>query len=618
MPNILGFSFASPWYLLLGPIVLAGLFYAYRRGGQGREVIVSTTFILRDLAGIPKIRQKFWPPPRFFFELLLLLSLTFGAAGISSQKFEERIVVLIDNSFSMAARSNNNGNDKLIDLAVRDAKSYLATLVFDKGTKVCVTSPDLRCLSEAFVSASESANQLKRINFVYSEDRIENALARLLSNDDSSEIVVFSDKSSVDVPSKNARIKLRSSSTLLDKRENVAILGIKSETGSRPGLVKIVATIVGFAEAAHDIAVQVDSLERIGDGYSFNNLGTKNIKLKAGESASVFFEVPSAAAYKVYLSGSGALSFDSISADNAAYISPEVGAGRGFLVSNFTPRELGLDKLRNLSFTHARPGEFKVVSPDVDFVIFHNFVPPEPPQVSSIYINPIGDADLFNVSEEIVRKSDPIVVTSWDEINPITAYIKFHILRLESVTPLIAKKEARAIVQSSAGAVVLSAEFGRFRSVATGFELFPFEPKGNPILSILTLNILKWVSGSGVAGGYTETPFKASAAIGDLTDVLGESKYQEGEWIDSPGVFVRDGNLNSSSGLLAANFFASSESDKYSAQKFVVPGDTATQSDSSEVDKTYAPYLILAALIMTLGDLFVRVYLIVQRRWRVS
>jgi hypothetical protein len=615
MPNILGFSFMTPFYLVLLPLGLAGLFYAYRRGGKGREVLVATTFILREIAGVPKIRQKFWPPARFFLELLILIALILGAAGIASRKFEDSVVVLIDNSLSMAAKSGDIGNFRLLDLAKRDAITYLGNLSFSKGAKVCITSPNLKCLSDQTVSASEASSIIEDISIAYGEDRIEASIVSLLATEIDSQIVVFSDKQPAANATLNKRIRYRGSKELTKSLQNIAILGVKTEPGSKSGLLKVSASVVGFTDSTNQISVQLESVDEVSNEFNFTNSGVKNISVAPGETANVSFEVPKSLGYKVSIDSPKAHAFDSISDDNQVFIAPDVSAGRGLLVSNFSPRELGLHSLKNVSFDHVKPANFNSIPSNIDFAIFHNFVPKIPPTVSSLYVNPIESSALFEVEEEKFARVQPIEITSWDEINPITAYIKLPLLRLDSATPLKPKSGADVVVQSSVGPIIVSGTLQRDRYASIGFEIFPFEPRGNPVLSILTLNLIKWIAGSGVSLGYAEAPFLVSSSVGTVSKLDSSQEFESGATIFNPGLFKKSGTK---ADILAVNFFSASESDKLNSQKFLIPAEQKSDNANLKVDDTYAEYMILASLLLILSDLAFRSYILRIRKGRAN
>ncbi len=615
MPNILGFSFLSPFYLALLPVVAASLFYAYRRGGKGREVVVATTFILRELVGIPKIRQKFWPPPRFFLELLTLIALILGAAGIASQKFDDAVVVLIDNSMSMAAKSGDIGNEELLELAKRDAVTYLGGLSLGKGAKVCVTSPALKCLTDNVTSTSDAASMIDDIRIAFGEDRIEASIVSLLAKEINSQLVVFSDKQPAESSPQNKRVRYRGSKELTKPLQNIAIMGVKTEAGSKSGLLKVLVSIVGFTETSNQVSVQLKSLEEVSGGFNLSDSGLKKISVGSGETVTVSFEVPKSLGYKISIDSPQAHSFDSISRDNVVFIAPDVSAGRGLLVSNFSPKELGLHSFKNVSFEHEKPEAFSEIDSKIDFAIFHNFVPRVEPNVNSLYINPVESSDFFEVGEEKFAKALPIEITSWDEINPITAYIKLPLLRLESATPLKPKAGSRIVVQSSVGPIIISGEQRNKRYAATGFEIFPFVKGGNPVLSILTLNLLKWISGSGVSVGYAEAPFVVSSSVGIVRDVDSLEEVSPGDTIYYPGLFQRLGEKERSD-ILAVNFFSTSESDKLSTQRFMIPEEQKTETAALKIDDTYAEYLILVGLFLIICDLAIGAYLLRAKKRR--
>jgi hypothetical protein len=612
MPNIFGYTFTAPAFLLLIPAILAGLVYAYRRGGKGRELLVGTVFLLRELASIPKTRSKFWPPPRFFLELLGLFILALAAAGLISGKFQDNHVVLIDNSPSMAAKVSGVDDSRLLDIAKRDASSFIAGLGLDDGIRVCFVSPELRCLSDGYVGRGEASRSLDEIEIGYSEDRIEEILLSLLMESGSPQIRVFSDKvPSINIPD-DSRVKIGTSKDLVRSYQNVAIVGAEIEPGKKNNLFQIELSVAGFIDESIEAKISIESVEALSGSYSFSPLTQKQIKLKPNTIEKAKFEVPRGEAYRATVSLRKSYPYDSILEDNTAYLVPTISTGKALLVSSFGIEELGLNKISNVSFNQRAPEAGLSDVDEFDFVVFHGVAPQQLPNKNSLLINPQANSEFFTTNTSFDGTNKAIEVTSWDEINPITAYLKLPLLKFNQVTPLTPRAGGKLIINSSAGGILVSSEDSSERYVATGFELLPYVGNKNPVLSILTLNIFKWLSGRAVSIGFVSSPLILSSRVSRVSDLLNDSAMSRDGKIYSPGIYeVTEGDSQS---LMAVNFFAETESDKLTTQKMAIPAALNDSAESFEDSSGLVSQIIFWIILVLFLDISVQLGTAIKRR----
>lgn len=612
MPNIFGYTFTAPAFLILIPAVLVGLFYAYRRGGKGRELVVATVFLLRKLASTPKTRSKFWPPPRFFFELLGLCILSLAAAGLISGKFQANHIVLIDNSLSMASKVSGLDNSRLLDVAKRDATTFISGLGLDNGVRICSVSPELNCLTEGYVGRGEALDYLDEIEIGYSEDRIEEMISNLLMEPGSPQIRVFSDKMPSNNVSDESRVKIGTSKDLVKTYQNVAMVGAEIEPGKKTNSFKIELSIAGFIEQEVEGKISIESVEYLSGSYSFNPLTQKSINLKPNSIEKVVFEVPRSRAYKAIVSLRKPYPYDSILEDNTAYLVPTITTGKALLVSNFGVAELGLGKITNISFEQRAPEAGLDNIDDFDFIVFHGVVPQDLPAKNSLLIDAQIDSDFYTAkasSDEVSKISE---VTSWDEINPITAYIKLPLLKFNKVTPLTPRAGGKLIINSSAGGILVSSEDSSERYVATGFELLPYVGNKNPVLSILTLNIFKWLSGRAVSVGFVSSPLILSPRVTDVRDILVGSSLPREQKIFQPGIY--EVSEDSADSFIAVNFFAETESDKLTTQKMIVPGSLNEAAESYEDSNALVSQMVLWIILALIVDLLFQFGVSLKRR----
>jgi hypothetical protein len=86
-----------------------------------------------------------------------------------------------------------------------------------------------------------------------------------------------------------------------------------------------------------------------------------------------------------------------------------------------------------------------------------------------------------------------VEITRWATSHPILQYIQPGLLAIPQVRVLECPNSATPILFSSFGPIACAGEEGGARYVVTGFELFPFDGIKSPTLSVLTLNIFKWL-----------------------------------------------------------------------------------------------------------------------------
>jgi hypothetical protein len=80
-------------------------------------------------------------------------------------------------------------------------------------------------------------------------------------------------------------------------------------------------------------------------------------------------------------------------------------------------------------------------------------------------------------------------ITSWNNTNPITRYLRLSNLSLPQAVILDRASWGSSIISSSEGSLLQSGNTAGSKLVVSGIELFPFEGKKNKISSILLLNI---------------------------------------------------------------------------------------------------------------------------------
>jgi hypothetical protein len=107
--------------------------------------------------------------------------------------------------------------------------------------------------------------------------------------------------------------------------------------------------------------------------------------------------------------------------------------------------------------------------------------------------------------------------------------------------------------------------------VKVGFELFPFEGKRSPAVSILTLNLLKWITGSGLSAGFVPV----GEVVPGVRDGLVLQQFdglQGRNTIDGIGAVLHvPGLFRAESQIVAGNFFSVEESNLRESAPLLIP-----------------------------------------------
>ncbi|MDZ4786741.1 MAG: VWA domain-containing protein [bacterium] len=594
------YGLLNPFYFILAPLALGGLLYAYRRGGRGRELVVSTVMILKRLRRETRARKKIMPPLRFFLELLLLLLLITAASGLYKKGFKENYAVVIDNSFSMNAHSPSEINRSLMDIAKRDAQTFIGSLPFGSGVEVFVTTPTLHSASDGVIGRDKAVSLSNNIEAEFGPDNIDSALNRVSFNDSYQRIAIFSDMAPQN-PSSDSRFLFRGSSDLVVRTQNIALLDAKVvSVDSESKIAKVTAKLAAFTKDSFTTKIRLELFESSDGSKEATLIKEEELVIPAGAVRDLSYRVPQSFAYQISISTSDK-KFDSITQDNQAFLTNSTQRNRVVLVGAISPKILGLDKIKNFEFSWIKPEEYLGKTNSEEIYIFHNFVPSELPSQSSLFVNPLENGDFFEVGQEYITKNeDPLEITSWQEADALTSYLNLPTLKLKTLRPLKAKKGSIQVIGSNKGTVLLSLSNQESSFVVTGFELFPFRGKEAPLLSILTLNTLKWLSGSELKSGYERIPFKVDAA--KIKSIIRGGNFG-GETINSissPGLYLLSESKDS---LIATNYFSESESDTISDKKFIVPSNKESSSFNESAFGNYVFEIVLIALFLILVEM---------------
>ncbi len=609
----LGLGFFSPWWLLLVPLSTAALVYVYRRRGTGQRVLVGTLFLLRSLKRPSFSRKQFHPPPRFYFELFLLLALSLGAAGLYRQGMGNRVAIVIDNSLSMS-RSNPRGSTATtaLDLALAESRSVVQSLAAESTVEVFITSPHLISLTKGQVNKDAALAALGTVSFAYAEDHLDSAAVRLLSDPQYDKVSVFSDHPLVRTGSgRKLDPHTINVSELGGSHENVGIAQIGYRSGAKGTLVLQLASFLTSQVRVH---VVLDALLSDGTENRFNKLAERVVSLEGQSQTEVEFDgiSPQLRTFRARIEpdpSSLNMQYDSLRADDKAWLSIEEHGGTIALISQFSSEDLGLSKIPFARFERISPEAYDAAPGQVSggkylAAIFHRYLPSNLPAVSSVFIAPVSSNNFLKRSGEIKN----VEITRWRETHPILSYVQMPSLKLTQASILQTPDWAGDLISSSAGSIAFAGEIERKKFIALGFELLPFEGKKSPLTSILTLNILKYISELSAEVGYQQVGSKllipadtSEVRYLDGPSIALPNRADSSVVIDQPGIVAVSTKLAGTT-VQAFNFFDNEESNTLESVAYSLESKEVSD-ELQNTNTNLAGIIAVVASLLLLADM---------------
>lgn len=497
-------TFSSLPMLALFPVVLGGLWYAYKRMGQAQRVTVGTTFYIKKLAGTSSSRRKFIPPWRFLIELFCLLLLVLAAAGVVISRDSKRVLIVIDDSRSMGAEVQG---ESLLALALSRASSMLGSSDDVAPSLLFTSYPDTIATGREVSSVLIEKDQ----RTVDTEDGLELLLPRLLADPKYDELWLFTDKELSGLPEKVKALALfgRESAP-----QNIGIVGLVQSGRS------LKASLFRTGAGAETVKIGLKKFvagkfETIFSGKSIKIIDTAEVDLGTLPDAPVEVSI------------TAPLGSNAIKSDDSAWLVPE--RSKVFrLHGDLSPEAMKIDGFEFVSAATDSP----LVVNDIFYKIDGES------RGNALYV--LAPSTLL--PEAKVRK-DPL--STWQVENPLLKYLFSADLSDIPFLPLNALVSDNVIAGSGAGAM-LSSTKNTIRAVYAGIDLFPFDSK-NVAKSILTLNILNWLTEARQTRNgavlKTEEKYATTAGIAVLPPI-------------NTGLYL----ISDGAGLSAVNLFSAAES----------------------------------------------------------
>ncbi len=470
---------------------------AYLRKENRKKTIVSSVLILRALPKQQFRKRKIKLPLRFFLELLALLLLMLAAARPIYTSPGERVAILVDNSLSMGAL--NGGTTSRFEEGIKSLKSWFNEESSLSRYDFFVSSPTLELKGKS-LSRREVISELNNLKPVYATDNIERGIKSILSEDDFDSLIVVTDRP-VAISDENYEPPIPVNVLQVGKPEaNMFIAQIKTEITSAKR--RTIIAVVGNANTDETSATV--NLYGTHFGLKNNNieetlLFSKDVSIPAQSTVDATFALPNTLGdLNVFKATIETSSSNALSADDSAWLTFERSGETTVLL--VTPRSstnaLGLGDINALSIKAISPEEYGKLSEDEikDFraIIFDRSAPKKLPHVSSLLLIPPRENGIFPITNEIKNPK----ITSWDNNHLITSYLKIPLLSPQASLVFDVPSWSQSIINSQKGSLMVAGESEGLRFATTGFSLLPFEGRKTPVESILTLNVLSWLTGN--------------------------------------------------------------------------------------------------------------------------
>jgi hypothetical protein len=524
--TFLAVSPLTAYALLAGIAALIWLLYLIKP--RMPRVSVASTLLWRRVLGQARSRQDRW---RWLLSLLLALAIGLSLTCALTRPemrvlgaSHQRIVVILDNSASMAARTRD-GSTRW-EHATEGARRLLQHA--GAGSEAVVLDTAGRAPLTGFLPIQQAVQQLRRVPL---SPEASGRLPPLPVGATITGIHLFTDGVGVENASRETVVH-----SVFEPADNVGITGFEARpVPGDPTRYEAFLQIVNAAPMPKQVTLQVAGADgfRLERRLQIAGASTVNQML----DVSRFDQGPLRA--QVFSEG------DALDLDDTAYcfVSPHrdrrvllVTTGNAFL-------EDSLRALPGIALTVRNPSEVGVLPP-FDAYVFDRYAPRDTPSAGALLFRPPGAA-WVDAKWRPVGQSE---VASWDQSHALTAGVTWRDLRMESAQladkePSAAVVTAKTAVGGSAGALVVAGR-AHARWVAVGFALqdsnFPLQP-GFPVFLGTALGWLNETTGVASQNiGRIEVPI-SDAQIRDNRDhPVAATSTAHGTLFEAPkpGVYI--------------------------------------------------------------------------------
>ncbi len=471
--------------------MLAGLLpvlaLAYMLRGRPRRVIVSSVIAFRALRARQGRRRlaKVHLDWTFFVEALILSLAALAAAEPYVVRPRKSVAVVLDNSGVMQVLMPSGIS------AFEAAKMRLVSYFAGSSDHITLylTAPRPHRWESPLNGQSgieAVLNKLKPVDAAEDLAAVSELLTDLVNSDRYDQIVVASRHELNPV--------LPGRVVGLTVGGPVSNYALGSFTVWRPSLtsptVEARVTVANFSTSKAELKLTIDDAR--------NSIAEKSLELVPNTVETVEFpNLPAAPLFRATLAPS-----DRFPLDNTAYA--VVGSSsvvKILFVSPFEEHAAGLRELPGVRLLTESPEKYSPAdASSVDLAIFDYTAPKEWPACNSLLVMPPGSTPPFDFD---VMPASPIAFLTWVAPDPLTDGVNFRLLKPRQGEFFAPHPWMRSVASGLQGSLILAGEREGRRYVALGFEAFPYLGKANLPMSVLTLNILSYLSGSfSVSAGF--------------------------------------------------------------------------------------------------------------------
>ena len=627
------FSFLSPaaFSLLLAlPLLLVPYLLRQRH----RRRVVPALFLYQDVSS--PTRRRLWGrlrlSPLFLLQLLILLLLiVIAARPVLQYDTAGKMALILDTSASMQAR-DPSGQTSLFEIAKEKIQQELANIPAGHRISIFTTNPlgavpeDLLDPFAGSADAEEPLTVGSDLRAVLELVRISDApdpsdatlsafFARLLRDHDFERVLFVTDRSVTPPPGGQLSGRALRTVTLGAAQPNIGISTFRLYRS--PFFPDEIHATVGI-HATEDTLSQL-SLRQvvIEDGQTQQRFAAQQVRQPAAQTFS-FSRLPLTTSYRARIlfgeGEGGGQHKDGLAVDNEAYaVLPPLEEVAVLLVSP-TP-EVGdsLEQIPNIKLTRMTPQDYDptAVTSASEFIciLFHLTAPEVLPPMPAAFFLPPDDNPLFSLGQSAQQPA----LTQWTHGHPLTSYVTFPLLTPAYAQALHPAGWNTPIIESTVGPLLLAGERTGQRYVVTGFDLLPYLGTRNLPASILTLNILGWLSDR----ASQSTLYKTGTVLSPQSHLVratdspvhvrfpGDTRFHPVERalsLDRQGVYTF--RENGAERLVAVNLLSPEETDLGRPLSLVVDesGGSSHVPQTDRVSRTHErpvwPWLLLAVLVL--------------------
>ena len=568
---------AALYSLLLLPVLLIA--HLIRRRPQ--RVAFSSLLLMREFAAGAS-RGRSGVPPIFFLHLLLLTLLLLALAEPSLTSRAVNVALVLDNSASMQAADSGKSR---FQAAFAEAGKVLRELPAGARVDLYALAPRLARIGEAGLGPNEALKRAAALTPLDVGERTVDhgaELSRLAREGDYSRLYFVTDH-----PGEGQSTTLRVI-TVGRPQNNLALTSLQVERA-------------GLDAPRLEARVEVRSFSNREERFQLNLkaggkiLATRAYTIAPGKTLAASFDgLPTHPFYEAEIAAD-----DGLPLDNRRFaVAPPTD---GIKILAISPRPGGLDSLR------AIPGvEAQMIAPEAyrkgSFAphaveIFQYSAPAALPDASALFILPPPQNPLVRVAD---GAASPIV-TGWREGHPLTRYINFSLFRPAYARQLELGPSGQAVIDGIDGALAVAFEQDNRRYVALGFDPLPFLGQRNLPMSIFTLNLLQWLSGSQSSSLATGAPLNINLRPGDSLFRTNGDKVEPQTAALFQGIYQVGAGATR---YLAVNFDNAAESDLRGSAPIRI-SETPRADGERPSAALLSPYLLAVALALLLLEWFI-------------